>query len=235
MKSYNTRAEANAANAQHSTGPKTEEGKRIASHNALKTGLTGRTVLLPTDDVAAFEAHMARLAKRYSPVGEEEQQLVENLGHIEWRLARIPTLETGILAVGREEFADLYTDKSLDVRRTMIEAKVHLTYAKPLANLALQENRLQRQHEKQRTRLAQLKAERESNMNNNLAEAMSLYRDCETKGKPFPLTHLQQLGFEFPVDVLRQRMLYCEAKRNGSIHPNITALELAQTRPFHVE
>jgi hypothetical protein len=151
MKSYNTRAEANAANAQHSTGPKTEEGKRIASHNALKTGLTGRTVLLPTDDVAAFEAHMARLAKRYSPVGEEEEQLVENLGHIEWRLARIPTLETGILAVGREEFADLYTDKPLDVRRTMIEAKVHLTYAKPLANLALQENRLQRQHEKQRT------------------------------------------------------------------------------------
>ncbi len=47
-----TKLKANRENATHSTGPKTEEGKKISSHNALKTGLTGRTVLLPTDDVA---------------------------------------------------------------------------------------------------------------------------------------------------------------------------------------
>ena len=35
---------ANQANAAHSTGPKTTEGKRIASHNALKNSLTGQTV-----------------------------------------------------------------------------------------------------------------------------------------------------------------------------------------------
>lgn len=35
------RAEINRANAQHSTGPKTEAGKKQSSLNALRQGLTG--------------------------------------------------------------------------------------------------------------------------------------------------------------------------------------------------
>ena len=45
---------ANQANSQLSTGPKTPEGKATSSLNAVKTGLTGRTVLLPGDDAAAY-------------------------------------------------------------------------------------------------------------------------------------------------------------------------------------
>ena len=41
---------ANRANSLLSTGPKTEAGKARSATNALKTGLTGRTVLLPGDD-----------------------------------------------------------------------------------------------------------------------------------------------------------------------------------------
>jgi hypothetical protein len=39
-------------NAQLSTGPRSAEGKAV-SMNAVKTGLTGRTVLLPSDDAEA--------------------------------------------------------------------------------------------------------------------------------------------------------------------------------------
>jgi hypothetical protein len=49
----------NRANAQLSTGPRTEAGKRIASLKAVKTALAGRTVLLPTDDATGL-----RLTKR---------------------------------------------------------------------------------------------------------------------------------------------------------------------------
>src|SRR5215467_58147 len=46
---------ANRRNAQLSTGPKSEEGKSKSSLNAVRTGLTGRTVLLPTDDAAGYQ------------------------------------------------------------------------------------------------------------------------------------------------------------------------------------
>jgi hypothetical protein len=57
---------ANRQNSQLSTGPKTEAGKAKSSLNAVKTGLTGRTVLLPSDDAAAYEAHVARFFAEYA-------------------------------------------------------------------------------------------------------------------------------------------------------------------------
>src|SRR5690349_1836883 len=52
------RLAANRANAQLSTAPKTEHGKATASLNAVKTALTGRTVLLPSDDAFEYERHI---------------------------------------------------------------------------------------------------------------------------------------------------------------------------------
>ena len=45
---------ANKANAQKSHGAVTPEGRLKSSLNAVKTGLTGQTVLLPTDDAKAY-------------------------------------------------------------------------------------------------------------------------------------------------------------------------------------
>ena len=70
---------ANRANAQLSTGPTSSEGKAKVSHNALKTGLTGRTVLLPSDDVAAYQAHVERILQQFAPIEEEEKRLAHFL------------------------------------------------------------------------------------------------------------------------------------------------------------
>ncbi len=45
----------NRQNASHSTGPKTEAGKKRSSLNGLRHGLTGHTILLPTEDLAAYQ------------------------------------------------------------------------------------------------------------------------------------------------------------------------------------
>src|SRR6478672_1243349 len=81
---------ANRANAQLSSGPTSSEGKAKVSHNALKTGLTGRTVLLPSDDVAAYQAQVARIFQQFAPASNEEKRLTQSLADTLWRLDRIP-------------------------------------------------------------------------------------------------------------------------------------------------
>jgi hypothetical protein len=73
------RLAANRANAQLSCGPKTPEGKAKSSLNAVKTGLTGRTVLLPSEDAEAYETHLLSYWEEFDPVGVRETQLVQSL------------------------------------------------------------------------------------------------------------------------------------------------------------
>ena len=90
--------DANRTNAQLSTGPTSAAGKAKSSLNAIKTGLTGRTVLLPSDDAALYEAHVMEFMKRLGPIGDDEQNLVQSLADTEWRLLRIPALEMAFMA-----------------------------------------------------------------------------------------------------------------------------------------
>src|SRR4051812_26383152 len=111
------RLAANRANAQRSTGPKTSKGKAKSSLNAVKTGLTGRTVLLPSEDVKQYQNHVKRFHEELQPVGELETNVVQSLADTQWRLNRIPSLESGILALGRKRcdsdlFAEEKTPKS---------------------------------------------------------------------------------------------------------------------------
>ena len=70
---------ANRANAQHSTGPTSAEGKATVCLNAVKTGLTGRTVLLPSEDAAPYQALLREYEKSLQPVGVEERALVQSM------------------------------------------------------------------------------------------------------------------------------------------------------------
>jgi hypothetical protein len=152
---------ANRANALLSTGPRTEEGRRTSSLNAVKTGLTGATVLLPTDDAAEYQRHIAAYEKELQPVGLEESELVQSLADIAWRLRRIPALEMAIYAQGRIEFADMFDDQQDSaVRRSLIELHTHLVYEKQLRNLQLQESRLVRRREKETATLRRLQEDR---------------------------------------------------------------------------
>ena len=45
---------ANQANAQHSTGPLTDQGKAASARNRLNHGFRSSTVLLPGDDRAEY-------------------------------------------------------------------------------------------------------------------------------------------------------------------------------------
>jgi len=201
--------EANRANAQLSTGPRTEEGKAKSSLNAVRTGLTGRTVLLSSDDVAAYRHLVERLLDQYRPDGDEESTLVQSIADTEWRLLRIPSLEAGIYALGRLEFAAVFAEEDPAVCASLIEAKTFLVYQKQLNNLGVQEARLRRQLENDRQRLEQIqktraKAEERkvvdrqcaalASQNNRLLSAVLKYKECARNQQLF---EPKEFGFEF--------------------------------------
>jgi hypothetical protein len=155
------RLAANRANAQFSTGPTTSEGKAKSSLNAIKTGLTGRTVLLPSEDAAAYQAHVERFQEELKPVGEREIQLVQSLADTQWRLDRIPGLEFGLFALGRKCYADLFEEEDDgQVRAALLDAHILMTEAKHFKNLHLQESRLRRQYRQDMEELRELQGER---------------------------------------------------------------------------
>src|SRR5579863_6043128 len=94
------RTEINRANSQHSTGPKTEAGKKKSSLNALRHGLTGQIVVMPTEDLQAYQSHLNSFTDEYAPKGATESNLVQALADTSWRLNRVAALETNLLTMG---------------------------------------------------------------------------------------------------------------------------------------
>ncbi len=188
---------ANRENAQHSTGPKTDEGKAKSSLNAVKTGLTGRTVLLPGDDIDAYRQHVASLEAHYHPATDAEKLLVQSIADAEWRAARIPTLEVGIYALGRLEFAAQFEHENPAVRPALLDAKTFLAYQRQLNNLTLQENRLRRQREKDIAELKQLQAEREAARKKRFDTGLKAYYRAKFHQRDFDFS---TIGFEFTAD-----------------------------------
>jgi len=156
------RLNANRANATLSTGPSTAEGKSISCLNAVKTGLTGRTVLLHSDDAEAYRQHIAAYEAEYQPVGLRECELVQSLADTQWRLNRIPALEMAIYAQGRIEFAGAFNEHEAELCSSIIQLQTHLKYEKQLRNLQIQEARLVRRYEKETAELRNLQKERKA-------------------------------------------------------------------------
>ena len=85
------RAAINRANSRHSKGPCSPAGKQRSSLNALCHGLTSRTVVLPSEDLAAYQRLTQEFFGEYQPQGPTEKQLVQELAAAAWRLNRILT------------------------------------------------------------------------------------------------------------------------------------------------
>ncbi len=192
---------ANQANARLSTGATTIEGKAKSSMNALKTGLTGHTVLLPGDGAELYEAKLLHCVETYTPGGEKETALVQTLADTEWRIARIPGLEYGIYALARIEFADKFNDQPAELRPGLIQSFTYLAYHRQLNNLSIQESRLNRQLDKITKELAARQSQRQQQEQQQekakLTEAARQYIAANKAKKPF---NYKEFGFDFSMD-----------------------------------
>jgi hypothetical protein len=84
---------ANQGNAKRGTGPKTPEGKAVASRNAMKTGLLSRELILPGEKQEEFDALFNSLCTELRPYGTLETSLVERIAVTMWRQRRLVRAE----------------------------------------------------------------------------------------------------------------------------------------------
>ena len=87
---------ANRRNAQHSTGPRTPEGKAAVRLNSLTHGLRAQDALLPGEDEKAFEEISDAFHQQYQPEGPAELFCVEKMILSFWRNRRIAKIESDI-------------------------------------------------------------------------------------------------------------------------------------------
>ena len=83
---HQRRIEANRANAQKSTGPRTEQGKARSRANPWKHGLTASMLVITGEEPEEFDELRAALIASYDPQSPWECELVERLVGIFWRL-----------------------------------------------------------------------------------------------------------------------------------------------------
>jgi hypothetical protein len=94
--------QANRLNALKSTGPRTEEGKRISRSNALRHGLTAETVIGGLEDSEDYRGFEAAIIADYDAETAIQRELVLRLASLLWRLRRIIVIETTLFQIQAE-------------------------------------------------------------------------------------------------------------------------------------
>jgi hypothetical protein len=92
------RAESNRHNARKSTGPRTSDGKARSRLNAVKHGMTAKTLVLPGEDPERLQSRLETWTDQLQPQNDVEQFLLEQAVHSSWKLERAERVELARLS-----------------------------------------------------------------------------------------------------------------------------------------
>ncbi len=145
-----------------STGNRTPEGKERSSLNALRHGLTGRIVVLPSEDINIYQAFCKELMADLAPETPVERQYAQTFCDTQWRLNRARSLEDSMLALGHFEGATVPGIDHPEIQAALTAAKVFRNDSKSFMNLTLYEQRLQRTQKEALRQLQELQAKRKA-------------------------------------------------------------------------
>src|SRR5580704_3855838 len=203
------RAAVNKANAQKSTGPRTEAGKQRSSLNALRHGLTGQTVVLPTEDHSAYERHSQSFLAEYRPKDATETQLVQSLIDTSWRMNRAAAVETNLFSLGIIEMEDRLRANHPEAEAALAMAMAFREQMRALANISINSQRLARQFERTLAQLRQIQADRRAAEERQLNQAAKILKMHKDENLPYQPT---DDGFVFSNDEI-ETFLHREERR----------------------
>ncbi len=136
------RAAINRENAQHSTGPKTPEGKANVKLNAIRHGACAQQIVFPGEDLEAYSFLGVQLLNHWQPATAIERKLVRTLQENEWRLARLRTAETNLWSLGITEQIEKYEHYDEPTRLAFAQAAAFRANARHFDQIGRHENRI---------------------------------------------------------------------------------------------
>ncbi len=96
---------ANRANAQKSTGPRTAEGKAAVAQNALTHGLMARAAVLQGEEWEEYTSFHENLIQELYPDGVQEEELAERIVGLYWRLRRAERYQNAVFETLYDKYA----------------------------------------------------------------------------------------------------------------------------------
>lgn len=191
---------ANRGNARHSTGPRTEEGKKNSSLNACRHNLTGQVTAMTDEDRVAHDRFSAAMIACLAPEGALEIQLAQRIATDSWRLNRSSAIEDNLFAIGFSDRSNEITAEHPQVHAAFVAARVFTAESKQLERLTLYEQRINRSLQKSLALLQSLQAARKAQRRDEIEDAKKLLQLSEMKGLSYDPA---KDGFVFSNDQIR--------------------------------
>ncbi len=97
---------ANRANAQKSTGPRSVEGKSASRFNALKHGMDAASIVIPGEDPEVYRSLVAQYLIEYGPESASESFHVDTMIRADWQKRRLEAVEADLFRTIMTESPD---------------------------------------------------------------------------------------------------------------------------------
>jgi hypothetical protein len=114
------RRRTNRENAQHSTGPRTQQGKQRSRLNAFKHGLSGQYLVLAEHEHEAYYKLNDRMCRDVEVKTEPERQILVKIVDINFRLNRLTSIESNMYTL---DTVDHTSQRAEDDRVAVMDAQ----------------------------------------------------------------------------------------------------------------
>jgi len=204
---------ANRANAEKSTGPRTEVGKQRSARNALRHGLTAHVTVMTDADREAQEAFCGPIVDELDPQSPNELQLAQAYANLQWRINRLAAIEENVFTLGALD--------SPDPDDPLCHARTFLRDAASLNTLSIYNHRLIAESEKILEQFLHFRAvrlndvvSRKTAKEAELKAAARMYRQSQGYGVPFDP---QKNGFVCSMAEIHDYLRHRAASSNQSM------------------
>ena len=152
--------------------------------NALRHGLTARVVVLPSEDMAAYNLFSKEIVDSLDAQTPVERQFAQTVADNQWRINRIRSIDDGMLAMGHFEAAGDFDANNPEVHSAMTAAKAFRAHSQAFVNLSIYEQRLHRSMKDALRQLKELQDERRELRKAEMDDAIRLLKAQQIKGAP---------------------------------------------------